>query len=73
METIGGMGTSYRRNDFWVRLGGQTVVMIGRWCLRQPLTNHKKGLSTQTIPSVFPPSLKMEEIYDSPKITCRRG
>ena len=38
------MGTSYRRNDFWVRLGGQTVVMIGRWCLRQPLTSYKERL-----------------------------
>ena len=28
-DTIRGMGTSFRRNDFWDRLGGQAVLVIG--------------------------------------------
>ena len=32
------MGTTFGRSGFWGRLGGQTVVMIGRWYSRQPLT-----------------------------------
>ena len=28
-ETIREMGTSFRRNHFWDRLGGQALVMIG--------------------------------------------
>ena len=40
-ETLRGMGTSFLRNDFWDRLGRQALVMIGRWYLRQLLTNHK--------------------------------
>ena len=28
-ENIRGMGTSFRRNDFWDRLGGQASLMIG--------------------------------------------
>ena len=39
VETIRGMGTSFRHNDFWDHLGGQALVMIGRWYSRQPLTN----------------------------------
>ena len=39
VETIRGMGTSFRHHDFWDRLGGQALVMIGRWYSRQPLTN----------------------------------
>ena len=35
------MGTSVGLNDFWDRLGGQALVIIGRWYSRQPLTNHK--------------------------------
>ena len=30
-ETIRGMGASFRRNDFWDRLGGQALPMIGYW------------------------------------------
>ena len=30
MESIGGMGTNFRRKDFWYRLGRQELVMIGR-------------------------------------------
>lgn len=26
-----GMGTSFRRNDVWDRLGGQELLMIGEW------------------------------------------
>ena len=37
----GGVGTSFRRNDFWDLLDGQTLAMIGYWYSRQPLTNHK--------------------------------
>ena len=40
VETIRGMGTSFRHNDFWDHLGGQALVMIGRWYSRQPLANH---------------------------------
>ena len=32
------MGTSFRCNDSWDRLGGQGLVMIGWWYPRQPLT-----------------------------------
>ena len=28
-ETIREMGTGFRRNDFWNRLGGQAVLVIG--------------------------------------------
>ena len=41
LETIGRMGTSFGRNDFWNGIGGQALVIIGRWFPRQPLTNHK--------------------------------
>ena len=41
------MGTSFQRNDFWVRLGGKALVVIGRWCSGQPGTNHRLRLSTQ--------------------------
>ena len=37
----GGGCTSFRRNDFWDLLDGQTLAMIGYWYSRQPLTNHK--------------------------------
>ena len=40
-ETLRRMGTSFGGGDFWDRLGGQASVMIGGWCSRQPLTNHK--------------------------------
>ena len=30
-ETRRGMGTSFRRNVFWDRLGGQALLMIGSW------------------------------------------
>ena len=40
-ESLGRMGTSFVCRDFWDRLGGQALVMIGQWYLRQPLTNHK--------------------------------
>ena len=40
-EILRGMGTSFQRKDFWVRLGGQALVMIGRWYSRPALTNHK--------------------------------
>ena len=40
VQTIRGMGASFRHRDFWDRLGGQALVMIGRWYSRQPLTNH---------------------------------
>ena len=40
-ETLGEVGTSYVRSDFWDRLGGQALVMIGQLYSRQPLTNHK--------------------------------
>ena len=54
-EAIRGVGTSFRRNDFWNLLDGQTLAMIGPWYSRQPLTNHKQYLSTQTIPNIVAP------------------
>ena len=39
---LGRMGKSFGCSDFWDRLGGQALVVIGRWYSRQPLlTNHK--------------------------------
>ena len=32
-ETTRKMGTSFWRNDFWDRLGGQVLLMIGSWLL----------------------------------------
>ena len=32
---------SFRRNDFWDKLVGKALVMIGRWYSRQPSTNHR--------------------------------
>ena len=49
-----GMGTSFRGNDFWDCLVGQSSVVIGRWS-RQLLTNHKQRLSTQTSPEIIAP------------------
>jgi len=54
-ETRGRISTSFRRNHFRDRLGGQALVMIGRWYSRQPLTNHKLRLSTQMIPEIVGP------------------
>ena len=50
-----GYGYNFRRNDFWVRLGGQALVVIGRWCSRQPGTNHRLNLSSQKIPEIVAP------------------
>ena len=36
-----GNGRSVRRNDFWDKLVGKALVMIGRWYSRQPSTNHR--------------------------------
>ena len=54
-ETRGRMGTSFRCSDFSDRLGGQALVVIGRWHSRQPLTNHMQRLSTHTIPEIVAP------------------
>ena len=40
-ETLGRMGTSFGCSDFWDRLVGQVLVMIGPWYSRQPSTNHR--------------------------------
>ena len=32
-ETRRKMGTNFRRSDFWDRLGGQALLMIGSWLL----------------------------------------
>ena len=32
---------SFRRNDFWDKLVGKALVMIGRCYSRQPSTNHR--------------------------------
>ena len=39
-ETLGKMD-SFGCSDFWEGVGGEVLVLIGRWYLRQPLTNHK--------------------------------
>ena len=48
------MRLSFRRSDFWDCLRGQALALIGRWYARQPLTNHKKRFSIQTIPEIQP-------------------
>ena len=40
-ETQRKMGKSFGRTDFWDRLGGQGLVMIGQWFSKQPSTNFK--------------------------------
>ena len=55
-ETLRGMGTSFWRSDFWDRLGGQALVMIGRWYSRQTLTNQNLRLSTFTVPEIVSPT-----------------
>ena len=50
-DTLGRTGSSFGCSDFWDGLGGQALVMIGRWYSRQTSTNHKLLLSTQTIPA----------------------
>ena len=48
-----GMRLSFRRNYFCDRLGGQGLVMMADGIQsRQPLTNHNKRFSTQTIPEI---------------------
>ena len=55
-ETLGRMVTSVRRSDFWNRLGGRALVVIGGWWYsRQPLTNHTYRFSTQTIREIVAP------------------
>ena len=54
VETIRGMGASFGHNDFWDHLGGQALVMIGRWYSRKPLTNPIR-LSSQMIPKTVAP------------------
>ena len=41
------MGTTFGISDFWDRLGGQGLIMIGWWYSGKPLTNHKQRLSTK--------------------------
>ena len=43
---------SFGCSELWDRLGGQASVMIGQWHSRQPLTNHKYRLFTQSIPEL---------------------
>ena len=57
------MGTRFQRNDSWDRLRGQALVKIGRWYSRQPLTNHKKRLSIQTIPEIAAPKACAHSSY----------
>ena len=51
-ETLRRMGMSFGCSELWDRLGGQALVMIGQWHSRQPLTNHKYRLFTQSIPEL---------------------
>ena len=65
-ETIREMGTSFRRNHFWDRLGGQALVMIGWWYSRQPLTNHMDCLSikqSQKSPVGAPPYAQRRQMH----------
>ena len=64
-ETIRGMGTSFRCSEFWDRLIGQVLVMIGQWYPRRPLTNHKYGLSSQAIPETAAPEASTHSSYSS--------
>ena len=54
-EIIRRMGTSFECSDSFNHLGGQKLVMIGRWYSRQPFTNQNECLSNQTIPKTFAP------------------
>lgn len=45
----------FGRIDFWDRLGGKVLVMIGRWYSKQPITNQKEHWSIQTMPPIFAP------------------
>ena len=49
------MATSFGYRDFWNRLVGQALVMIGGWYSSQLLTNQQYRLSTQTIPEIVAP------------------
>ena len=49
------MGTNFRRNDFWNRLGGQTLVMIGRWYSRQQLANHTNAFPPKRFQKIAAP------------------
>lgn len=49
---IGRMGTSFGCNDLWDLLDG---TLSGQWYSRQPLTNLKSLLSTETIPEIVGP------------------
>ena len=62
-ETIRGMGTRFRRNDFWDRSGGQALVVIGWWCSGQPGTNHRLSLSTQRFPEIVAPKVCTHSPY----------
>ena len=65
-ETVRQMGTSFRCNHFWDRLGGQALVMIGWWYSRQPLTNHKDCLSikqSQKSPVGTPPYAQRRQMH----------
>ena len=46
-EIIRGMGTSFECSDSLNHLGGQKLVMIGRWYSRKPLTNQNERVSTK--------------------------
>ena len=51
------MGKSFGCTDFWDRFGGQGLVMIGQWFSKQPSTNLKQRLSTQTMPEIVAQSI----------------
>ena len=51
-ESLRGMGMSFGCSGLWDRLGWQALVMIGQFRSRQPLTNHKYHLFTQSIPEL---------------------
>ena len=52
LDTLGRIGSSVGCSDLWDGLGGQALVVIGRWYSRKTLNNPKQRLSTQTIPEI---------------------
>ena len=59
------MGTSFLRKDFWNRLGGQALLMIGERLSWIPSVNHKQTLVHRNDPrdhfshSLYPASLEL--------------
>ena len=44
-------------------LGGKVLIIIGRWCSWQPLTNHKSPFSTERNPEILAPKANTHSAY----------